>query len=299
MMLEDWASYYGYSAAWKALGLVPERKAYKVFELAADRAHKKRGPSVLQFEKNLKRVEPSLNRRSMSDLLNAGLRSHAQYWCQLFLMSSWSNEQVMNVRVEGLDHVIKSLESGIGPVCVGSHSGNYDHTTAYVATRFNGATAVAERLKPERLFKKFSAIREAKGIEVIPTGTPNVLDLLATRVASGKIIALMGDRDLSKKGIPVSFFGEETRMPAGPALLAYRTGANLIPVSFFYKNGQTAAKAFDPIKVNTALTETAAVKEATQLLADKLADGIREHPEDWHMLQRLWLTDLGNHRLTS
>lgn len=299
MMLEDWASYYGYSAAWKALGVVPERKAYKVFELAADRAQKKRGPSVVQFEKNLKRVEPSLNRRGMSDLLNAGLRSHAQYWCQLFLMSKWSRAQVEDVYTEGIDHVIRAKESGTGPLCVGSHSGNYDHTTAYIAGRFDGVTAVAERLKPEKLFKKFSAVREAKGIEVIPTGSPDILDLLATRVRSGQIIALMGDRDLSKKGIPVSFFGEETRMPAGPALLAYRTGADLIPISFFYKNGQTAAKAFDPIKVNTDLTETAAVKEATQLLADKLAEGIKDHPEDWHMLQRLWLTDLGNHRLTS
>ena len=299
MKLDDWASYYGYSAAWKTLGLMPDRKAYRIFEVAADRAHKKRGPSVVQFEKNLKRVEPDLNRRSMNDLLNAALRSHARYWCQLFLMSKWSNERFLDVDVEGIHHVTDSIESGTGSICVGAHAGNYDHTTAYFATEHNGVTAVTERLNPEKLFKKFSAIREAKGIEVIPTGTPDILDVLASRIEQGRTLALMGDRDLSKKGIPVTFFGEETRMPAGPALLGYRTGANLIPLSFFYKDGQTAVKAYDPVRVNTDLDETTAVKQATQQLADKLAVGIKEHPEDWHMLQRLWLTDLGNHRLRS
>lgn len=295
MNVSEELAYYGFCTAWKTLDILPNETAYKIFKTAADQATKRNGPGVVQLRKNLRRVCPEISTSEMNDLITENMRSHARYWCELFLMSKWSKEKILNTNLRNIEYLKTGESQNLGPVCVGSHSGNYDHATASAALQFNGATAVAERLKPEKLFQKFAKVRERNGIEVIPTGSANIIDTLTDRVQKGKIIALMGDRDLSKKGIEVTFFGERTKMPAGPALLAYRSGAPLIPVSFFYEGKFSCAKAYKPIEIDQNIDEKVAVQKTTQLIADALADGIRDSPQDWHMNQPLWLTDLNPH----
>jgi KDO2-lipid IV(A) lauroyltransferase len=149
---------------------------------------------------------------------------------------------------------------------------------------------VAERLKPEGVFRQFVAYREKLGMEVIPLtgGQRAPLDALADRLGEGWVVALLGDRDLSRNGVEVTFFDGRTRMPAGPAILAIRTGAPLFAVDLFFEPTRTRARlrritppVDGPLDVR--------VKQTTQLLADAFAAGIADHPQDWHMLQKLWL----------
>jgi lauroyl/myristoyl acyltransferase len=125
-------------------------------------------------------------------------------------------------------------------------------------------------------------------------GGSDTVNVLADRLREGKFVCLVADRDLSERGIEVTFFGEQTRMPAGPAALAVRTGAVLLPATLWYDGPRLHVRFHDPIERPAGRQPIAAM---TQALADAFAETIAAHPEDWHMLQRLWLADLDRTRV--
>ena len=118
------------------------------------------------------------------------------------------------------------------------------------------------------------------------------LEGLLRRLEQGKLVCLVADRDLSGSGVPVDFFGETASMPAGPAMLSLLTGAPLMPVELWHVEGGLNARVRGalPHPVGVERKERSAV--LTQAVADSFARSIREHPADWHMMQRLWLSDL-------
>jgi len=111
--------------------------------------------------------------------------------------------------------------------------------------------------------------------------------LLAQRLRAGGVVCLFADRDLTASGVPVLFFGGTTKMPAGPAYLAATTGAALLPVGTWFTETGWGMRVHPPVKVNGV----EGIPAATQALADVFAADIAAHPEDWHMLQRLWLAE--------
>jgi KDO2-lipid IV(A) lauroyltransferase len=107
------------------------------------------------------------------------------------------------------------------------------------------------------------------------------------------MVCLVGDRDLSASGVRVRFMDEATRMPAGPAALAVQTGAALLPVTLWYDGTPVMQGRVHPeIEVPAEGGRREKIAAMTQALADVWAEAIREHPQDWHMLQRFWLADL-------
>jgi KDO2-lipid IV(A) lauroyltransferase len=132
-------------------------------------------------------------------------------------------------------------------------------------------------------------------MEIIPLtgGERPPLDVLAERVSSGAVVPLLADRDLSARGVEVTFFGGRTRMPPGPALLALRTGAPLYTADMWFEPDAPCGQLRGPIPVPPpeAGPLDVRVRQLTQQVADALAAGIAEHPQDWHMLQRLWLDE--------
>jgi phosphatidylinositol dimannoside acyltransferase len=160
-------------------------------------------------------------------------------------------------------------------------------------------TTVMERLKPEAVYEKFLKFREGLGMEVLPTtGGPNPSGVLARRLRAGKLVCLVADRDLSDTGLEVDFFGEKALMPAGPAALAVQTGAALMPVScWFVGEDEWGAEVCDEIPVPEEGTRKEKVAAMTQAMASVFEQAIREHPEDWHMLQKVFVRDLDPERL--
>lgn len=295
-VLKNRVVYSAYALGWAALKHLPEPVARGLFDRIADSAWRKRGKRVLQLEANLLRVRPGVDEAGLRELSRAGMRSYLRYWMESFRLPVWSRQRIADgVAIEGLENLTAALEAGRGAVVALPHMGNWDLAGAWVASHVgHHFTTVAERLEPERLFERFVAYRESLGMEVLPlTGSDiSVIGTLARRLRAGKLVCLVGDRDLSEAGIEVSFFGEATRMPAGPAALCLRTGAALLPVTLWY-DGPLMRGRIHPEVVPPAGDDrkqlTAAMVQAT---ADVWAEGIREHPEDWHMLQRLWLADL-------
>ncbi|MFF8845983.1 phosphatidylinositol mannoside acyltransferase [Streptomyces sp. NPDC015127] len=284
-----------YGLGWGAVKKLPEPVAAGLGRTIADAAWKRRGKGVLRLESNLARVVPDAGPERLAELSKAGMRSYMRYWMESFRLPSWSQERAQH-SFDGKDmhYLTDGLASGRGVVLALPHLANWDLAGIWV-TRALGIpfTTVAERLKPESLYDRFVAYRESLGMEVLPHTGGSTFGTLARRLRDGGLVCLVADRDLSASGVEVTFFGETARMPAGPALLAQQTGALLLPVTLWYDETPVMkGRVHPPVEVPASGTRAEKTSSMTQALADVYAEGIAEHPEDWHMLQRLWLSDL-------
>ena len=284
----------GYATGWRVVRALPPGVARAIFNAGADRAFKANGPGTQRLRRNLRQVVgPAMPEADLDALVRAGLRSYARYWMEAFRLPSQTREQSLNdFRVVQFDELKAVLGEGDGVILALPHTGNWDAAAAHMVAHGFRLVTVAERLKPEALYKQFLAYREKLGMEVLPLtgGRRAPLDVLAEKAQQGYAVALLADRDLSARGIEVQFFGGRTRMPAGPALLALRTKAPLFAVDLSFTPDQCIAflrRIELPAPDEGALDVR--VRIVTQRLADAFAAGIAEHPQDWHMLQKLWL----------
>ncbi|WP_046505667.1 phosphatidylinositol mannoside acyltransferase [Streptomyces odonnellii] len=284
-----------YGLGWSTVKKLPEPVATGLGRTIADTVWKRRGKSVLRLEANLARVVPDAGAERLAELSRAGMRSYMRYWMESFRLPAWSTERVAGgVEIKDIHALTDGLAAGRGVILALPHLANWDLAGAWL-TRGQGVpfTTVAERLKPESLYDRFVAYRESLGMEVLPHTGGSAFGALARRLRSGGLVCLVADRDLSASGVEVEFFGQTARMPAGPALLAQQTGALLLPVTLWYDDSPVMRGRVHPaVEVPESGTRAEKTSVMTQAVADVFATGIAEHPEDWHMLQRLWLADL-------
>lgn len=297
--LRDRVGTFGYTAGWTAVRYLPERAAYAAFRRIADTAWRRRGPSVQRLEANLARALGTDEPERLREVSRAGMRSYLRYWCEAFRLPDWNHDRIVNrVRVVGEHNLREPLATGRGVIAALPHMANWDHAGAWGCLTGAPVTTVAERLKPEALYERFLAFREGLGMEILPLtgGKDDVFVTLAGRLGEGRLVPLLADRDLSRRGLEVTLLGEPTRMPAGPAALAMRTGAALVPTTLWYEGDepdhQLVIWFHDEIVPPPNLRGSDRVIHMTQAVADTFSEGIAEHPQDWHMMQRLFLADL-------
>lgn len=284
-----------YGLGWSTVKKLPEPVAVRLGRTIADLAWKQRGKGVLRLESNYARVVPDASPERLAELSRAGMRSYLRYWMESFRLPAWSPERIKEgFDIKDVHHLTDGIASDRGVILALPHMANWDLAGAWVTTKLETPfTTVAERLKPETLYDRFVAYREGLGMEVLPHSGGTAFGTLARRLRDGGLICLVAERDLSSSGVEVKFFGEATRMPAGPALLAQQTGALLLPVTLWYDDSPVMrGRVHPPIDVPETGTRAEKTSVMTQALADAFATGIADHPEDWHMLQRLWLKDL-------
>ena len=288
---------YGYLAGWRLVGALPRRVTWPLFRFGADQVSDY-GRGMEQLRRNLARVvgPGHVTRRLVRD----AMRSYARYWMEAFRLPRIATDEVLLNRysagVEGLEHLEAALAKGKGVVLTLPHSGNWDFAGLFLTRNYGSFTTVAERVKPEVLFDAFVDYRESLGFEVVPlTGGPVAPFMRLKEVLeAGGIVCLMGERDFSGRGVPVTFFGEETTFPVGPAKLAMDTGAELLVAHSWFTDGVRGQggwglKVDPPIAVDT-------LEKTTQRVADHFAANIAAHPADWHMLQPLWPADKDRRR---
>ncbi|WP_405800693.1 phosphatidylinositol mannoside acyltransferase [Streptomyces sp. NBC_01506] len=284
-----------YGLGWSTVKKLPEPAADALGRTIADTVWKRRGTNVLRLESNLARVVPEASPERLAELSKAGMRSYMRYWMESFRLPVWSAERVrVSVEIKDIHLLTEGLQSGRGVVLALPHLANWDLAGAWL-TRGMGVpfTTVVERLKPESLFDRFVEYRESLGMEVLPHTGGSAFGTLARRLRAGGLVCLVADRDLSASGVEVTFFGEKTRMPAGPAMLAQQTGALLFPVTLNFDGPKLMrGRVYPAVEVPETGKRAEKSSVMTQAVADVFATGIAEHPEDWHMLQRLWLADL-------
>ncbi|MEV5532604.1 phosphatidylinositol mannoside acyltransferase [Streptomyces prunicolor] len=284
-----------YGLGWGAVKKLPEPVAVRLGRTIADLAWKRRGKGVQRLESNYARVVPDASPERLAELSRAGMRSYLRYWMESFRLPAWSADRVKaGFEPKDVHHLTDAIASDRGVILALPHMANWDLAGAWVTTKLETPfTTVAERLKPETLYDRFVAYREGLGMEVLPHSGGTAFGTLARRLRDGGLVCLVAERDLSASGVEVKFFGEPTRMPAGPALLAQQTGALLLPVTLWYDDSPVMkGRVHPPVEVPESGDRAEKTSVITQALADAFATGIADHPEDWHMLQRLWLADL-------
>jgi len=281
-------SVLAYFAGWRIVRFLPENMAYGLFRKIADLITNKNGGDVKRLRENLRRVKPGLSARELDDLVQRGMRSYLRYWCDTFRIQDWSQERIQStVSLTNGHLLIDSVKEGRGVVIALPHSGNWDHAGAYFCSIGIPLVTVAEHLKPEALFNRFLEYRTSMGFEVLDLDSRSFVTLIR-RAKEKRLIALVADRDLSKSGIDVDFFDHPARMPAGPALLAIKTGIPLVVAHVSY-TAQGIHIEFNEVHVPIDGTETERIQKTVQASADLFARGIAQSPEDWHMLQRIWV----------
>jgi len=282
-------TYLLYSALWRIVRLLPERSAYSLFSVIANRAYRKNGRRLQRLRSNYEKVFPDKSEKEIEDLVKSGVQNAMRYWCDTFRISDWDEGRVAGAVVtENNELFLSSVRSGDGVIVALPHAGNWDHAGLYYCSQGITVHTVAEHLKPERLFRKFLAHRERMGIKVLDLEA-KVTGELTSRLNDGELVALVADRDLSKSGVDVDFFGSNARMPAGPALLAYRTKAHLITAYVSYTSLGIKIKFSGPFKVDRQNSESQEVQRLTQSLANQFAKDIRNEPASWHMQQRIFI----------
>jgi phosphatidylinositol dimannoside acyltransferase len=293
----------GYALGWSLVCRVPESWARGAFQFGADIAWRRQGPRVQVLESNLRRVTgPSVTGKELRALSRQTMRSYARYWLESFRLPVIGQDRIQaGVQATGEEGLQGNLAAGRGVIIALPHTGNYELAGAWIIGRGVGKfTTVAERLKPESLFQRFLEFREGLGMEVLPaSGGDNRFGVLAQRLRAGGLVCLVSDRDVTGRGIDVEFFGEKARMMAGPAALAVQTGAALLPTTLSFDGPGWKVHIYDEVPVPETGTRREKVAVMTQAVARDYEAGIRAHPQDWHMLQKIFVADLDPERLAA
>ena len=286
--MKDFLVARAYFLGWFVVRRISERSATRFFRKIGMWMFSRNGKSVNRLRSNLARVFPAMGPKELDDLVRKGVLSYMRYWMETFRSPDWNRERILSTVTVSNEHLLMDpIKNKSGVVVSLPHAGNWDHAGSFFCVRGAELVTVAEILKPRALFEKFLAYRQAIGMEVIPLDS-RAFPTLMQRARDGKLIALVADRDLSSSGIDVEFFGGVARMPAGPAIVAIRTGIPLVTAFVSYTDSGIHVDLRE-ILIPGGVDEAARVKATVQLCADNFADGIKNSPQDWHMMQRIWV----------
>lgn len=290
--MANWFTYIVYSALWRLVRFLPEKVAYSLFEFLAGIAYKKNGKRVQRLRANYLVVLPNATTVEIEALVRSGLSSAMRYWCDTFRIADWSVDKTLHsTRTNNEEFLFEPIKEKRGVIVAVPHAGNWDHAGAYFCAKGARVNTVAEHLKPERLFRKFLAHRERMGMRVLDLNANVLADLRNILREDKELVALVADRDLSRSGINVRFFDKVARMPAGPAILAYETDADLITAFVCYRDTGIEVFFTPPIKVNREAERSTEITRLTQVIASRFEDAIRKDPSSWHMQQRIFIDD--------
>jgi KDO2-lipid IV(A) lauroyltransferase len=216
--------------------------------------------------------------------------SYGIYWAEasrLRLLAARAVEE--NFSVEGFERIERAMKDGDGLILALPHLGCWEVGGRFLAERGIFLTSVAEVLRPPELFDWFVAEREALGLRILPLGPAATGELLG-RLRVGEPVALVADRDLAGDGIEIQFFGSPARFPTGPAVLALRSGAPLLPVAIYHERGgrhhAIVLPAIDTTRTGRLRDD---VRRVTEALGGSFEDLIGRAPEQWHVFQPHWL----------
>src|SRR5215831_14802898 len=292
-----------YQLGWSVVCRLPERWTAGIFRWFADVAWRRQGPRMQTLEGNLRRVlGPDADGPQLRAVSRESMRSYARYWLEVFRLPVIPVERLVSgMQEEGeIETTLGYIKAGRGVIFALPHMGNWDQAGAWIIHQGAGSfTTVMERLKPESVYDKFVAFREGLGMEVLPAsgGAVHAFGILSQRLRAGKLVCLPADRDVTGSGIEVEFFGEKAKMMVGSAALAERTGAALFPAILWYEGDRWGIFVDREIPVPAEGDRKQKVAAMMQELARSFEAGIRAHPADWHMLQRVFVADLDPERL--
>ena len=257
---------------------------------AVARIDKKRRGQVIRNAARLSDSE--FSRKEVKDFLRKTFESYAHYWLNTFRLIDMTEEELERTfSHDGWELIETAIKEDPGVILVLPHLGAWDWGGLWIS-KIKGVpvTAVVEPLEPPELFEWFKRSRNALGMEVIPVG-PDAGSQVIKAISDKRVIVLVSDRDIGGSSVEVEFFGEKTLLPAGPATLALRTGATLLPVAIYNKGDGCHGVVRPAISLERKGKFRSDVKRITQIIAEEMEFFIRKAPEQWHLMQPNWPSD--------
>ena len=267
-----------YRFGWRVAARLPTRLVAVIISVVSWVAWQRSDTHIRNLRRNLTYATGSpVN----DDLLRAAIKSYFRSFYEVLALPAWSATEIRRRISVVNEHVLRDAYAGSGAVVALPHSGNWDLAGAWACVTGMPVTTVVEQLPPDE-FAAFLAFRERLGMQVLSHRDPAVLTTLMGAIRRGRVVSLVADRDLAGTGVPVSWRGQPITMPAGPALVARRTGAALLPAVCQFTDDGMAILIGDPIQPQPGRDGLIAMM---QQVADFFADTIAKHPQDWHMMQ--------------
>jgi KDO2-lipid IV(A) lauroyltransferase len=267
-----------YRFGWRSAARLPQPVVSGVITLASAAATRRNGLHVQTLRRNL---TAALGSPADGTLLRAALASYLRNFYEVLALPAWSRAEVVERVTTVGEETLRAAFAGRGAVVALPHSGNWDLAGAWACYTGMPVTTVAEQLG-EAEYAAFVSFREGLGMRVLSHQDPATLPTLIRAVADHRLVCLVADRDLPGSGVPVTWRDQQVTMPGGPALVARRSGAALVP----------AVCAFTPRGMRITFGEVVAerpgragLQAMTQDVATFFADQIARQPEDWHMMQ--------------
>jgi lauroyl/myristoyl acyltransferase len=280
-------------AAWKLVRRLPEPVAYGLGRAGGRAFYRLDAGRRQALRANLRHVlGRAVTPAELEAVVRRGFATYGRYWVEAFRLEDLPAAEIRRrLTLEGREHLDAAVAAGHGTIFASPHLGNWDAGGAWLAASGYPATAVVERLRPAELYERFAAYRRALGLELLPLddGSETMRGVLRA-LRAGRVVALVCDRDLTGGGLPVRLFGAATVMPGGPASLALRTGATLLPCAVYQdrRRGHWHAVIRPPLRPEPSGDSRADVQALTQRLADEFERLIAHAPDQWHVLSHHW-----------
>jgi KDO2-lipid IV(A) lauroyltransferase len=285
------ASYLAYRAGAEIARAVPAAVARPAARIIGQTLALAMPARRRQVERNLRRASAgALRGLALQRAVSQTFGSYGRYWLELFRLPNEVGGE-LDLDIQGFEHVTAGLERGGGVIVALPHVGGWDFAGAWLAAQGFPPTVVVEPVEPPELFEWFAGVRRALGMTVVQLG-PEAGKAVLQALRRNEVVCLLCDRDLGGDGIEVEFFGERTTLPAGPATLALRTAAPLLPTAvYFGPQGGHHAIVMPPVPTQRDGRLRDDVGRVTQELAHRFEELIRAAPAQWHLLQPNWPSD--------
>jgi KDO2-lipid IV(A) lauroyltransferase len=246
--------------------------------------------------RNLRRVlGPDVSPQMLARAVDAAFAYYALYYLESLRLPGLSADAVdAGFEVDGYEHLLGALAAGNGAMLVLPHLGGWEWAGRWVSDQGHPITVVVEPIQPPELFEWFVEMRSSLGMTVVPLG-PQAGAVVARALRANEVVCLLADRDVAGGGVPVTFFGEKTTMPAGPATLTLRTRAPILPTAVYFGPGRDQHLGI--VRPPLEIERTGRLRDDVALLTQRLAEEfevlIQKAPAQWHLFQPNWPSDPG------
>jgi len=295
--VKDLITYIPFRLLAGIFGLFPERAMRWIGETAGAIAFRRTGGGAPLLHSHMRRVlGPGATDEEVRSGVRGMYRSYGRYWAETFWFRPRRRRFILdNTEWIDFEPVYRSMEAKRGRIFALPHIGNWEVAGIIAEEIGTPVVAVAEHLSNQRITDWFFRVRRAFGIEIVLTSDPSRTKKLVRILRSGGAVALVADRDVTGRGVDVTFFGENTTMPSGPVALADLTGSDLIPVGAYFKDGRGhRIVVHEPVELPSKTDipdRDERISASVQMFAKHLEGIIREAPDQWHLFQPNWPSD--------
>jgi len=266
----------------------PIKKAYKTAVFVSDIHYLFSFKDRRTTGENLKALFPEKTGREIRRIRITMFRNFAKYLVDFFRFSKLDNEYIKkNIKLENMEYIDQVLARGKGAITVTAHLGNWELGGVVISLLGYPFWAVALPHKSKKVDNFFNAQRQMKGVKVIPVGRAVRQSLEVLK--SNNVLALVGDRDFSESGLTMEFFGKPATFPLGPAALALKTGATIIPGFMLRNSDDTFTLRMEkPLFFTPSGDKEKDMLSLTAAYRDVFEEYIRKYPDQWYMFRRFW-----------